>query len=97
MLDVRSRILDQCVAPLFLLIKRTEFLDPVSSIQYPISVCVIYIITNNRRNLPETDRYYENYYKGDNYSFVSFFIAATRSFSVAAGSTFRLTGSTTVP
>jgi hypothetical protein len=35
MLDFGSRILDQRIAALFLLIKRTEYLDPVSRIQYP--------------------------------------------------------------
>ena len=42
MLDVGSRILDQCVAALFLLIKRIEYLDPVSSIQYLASLRVIH-------------------------------------------------------
>ena len=42
MLDVGSRILDQRIAALYLLIKRIEYLDPVSRIQYPASVRVVH-------------------------------------------------------
>jgi hypothetical protein len=39
-LDSGSRILDQRIAALYLLIKRIEYLDPVSRIQYLASVRV---------------------------------------------------------
>ena len=40
--SAESRILDQRIASLFLLIKWIEYLDPVSSIQYPASVRVVH-------------------------------------------------------
>jgi hypothetical protein len=42
MLDIGSRILDQCITSFFLLIKRTEYLDLVSSIKYLISERVVH-------------------------------------------------------